>query len=395
MPRQDEIRLDGAEGEGGGQIVRTALTCSMLTGQAFRLENVRANRPTPGLKAQHLEAVRAAAEQVDAVVEGDRIGGEHLSFRPRTAVVGGSELDVRIGTAGATALVVQTLLLPLAFASSSSTNGAEVAPQRARVRGGTHVAFAPSIHYLDEVFRHACEAFGLQFRLDLRRPGFFPKGGGDVMLEVVPLTPPATVTQSKPGLVGIDWRKRGALRDARVIIFSAGLQDRIVRRAANAVTGSLVGAQTPWLQSVRPHSIDGGASSNPGGVVLAVARWAKGAAGFQALAERGVPAERLGQQPAEALRQFVEPRADDPHGDSSKSLPTVDAKLADQLLLLAALAHGESAFRTERVTQHLLTNASVLRRFLMCKIEIEGGDNDRHVLVHVVGTGYSAPSHRA
>ena len=170
------IRIDGSHGEGGGQILRTALSLSAITGQAMRIERIRAGRKNSGLRPQHLTAVRAAAAICEAHLEGDEVGSQTLLFEPRQSPRPGYyEFDVREaakgGSAGSVTLIFQTLLLPLALAGGKS----EII-----LRGGTHVAWSPPFHYLQYVYLPAVARLGIEARVELRRWGWYPVGGGEI-----------------------------------------------------------------------------------------------------------------------------------------------------------------------------------------------------------------------
>src|SRR4029077_9847215 len=164
------LELDGAMGEGGGQILRTSLALSLITGKAFRLTNVRANRAKPGLQPQHLTSVRAAKAIGNATVKGDAVGSREIIFEPGPVVPG--KYRFAIGTAGATSLVLHTVYLPLAWKTGQ--------PSELILEGGTHVSSSPSFHFLDTTWRAYLELLGLRIKLKQIRPGFYPRGGGQV-----------------------------------------------------------------------------------------------------------------------------------------------------------------------------------------------------------------------
>ena len=186
----DRLILDGSHGEGGGQILRTSLTFAAITGRAIRIERIRAGRAKPGLAPQHLTAVRAAASLCRATTTGDEIGSTTLEFAPRAAVAPDTyAFDVAAatkgGSAGATSLVLQTVLLPLALTEGRS---------RLSVRGGTHMAWSPPFDYVRDVWMPALAKIGIETSIELRASGWFPIGQGEIV---------ATIT----GL-GTGWRER-------------------------------------------------------------------------------------------------------------------------------------------------------------------------------------------
>ncbi len=341
--------IDGAYGEGGGQILRSALSLAMLTGRAFRLVNLRARRSRPGLRPQHLACVKGAARLSGAETEGVEKGSLELVFRPGPLRAGAYTLD--IGTAGSTALLFQTLYLPLAVAGGG----------RLILRGGTHVPRSPCFHYLAEVFWPVVKAMGLSGKLELRRYGFYPHGGGEIRAEIAPLKTLSGLELSSP------------LRTRKPLVFSvitADLPSHIRTRQARRAESLLreAGLEPEFrLETVK--------SSSPGTFVGVVG--AEGAArmGYFALGARGKPAEKVAE---EAVRPYLE---------GMRLAASVDEFLADQLLLPAALAQGRTLFRTPRLSRHLLTNVWVIRQFLPeVKVEIRGREGQPgEVEIHGLG----------
>jgi RNA 3'-terminal phosphate cyclase (ATP) len=170
------IHIDGSEGEGGGQMLRSSLALSILTRTPIHLTNIRAKRPKPGLQAQHLQSVRAAATISSAQVEGDAIASQSLRFAPGDVQAG--NYHFAIGTAGATALVLQTIALPLALRGAAASHVV--------ISGGTHVKVSPCFHFLDTTWRAYLELAGLRVKVKLRRPGFYPRGGGVIEATIEP-----------------------------------------------------------------------------------------------------------------------------------------------------------------------------------------------------------------
>ena len=321
------LTLDGSEGEGGGQVLRSALTLAALTGTPFRLVNVRARRSRPGLAAQHLAALRAAAAVSGAEVEGAALGSLEVRFAPGAPRAGDYAFDV--GTAGSVSLVLQTVLPALAWAGGVS---------RVRVRGGTHVRWSPCFEYLDWQWRWAVRLAGYDFRLELVRAGFYPAGGGEVRARVEP------VSRARP----VRLIERGAPEMLEGLSAVARLPNHVARRQREA---ALVALRGVWRGPVAVETarLD---AAGPGSVIVLRARFELGAGCCCALGERGLPAERVGEAAAQCLREWLA-------GEG-----TVDPWLADQLLVPLAFVPGESEFTTTRVTRHLLTNAAVVRRFL-------------------------------
>ncbi len=329
------IELDGASGEGGGQILRTALSLSCITGKPFRIRRIRGNRSQPGLMAQHLSGVRAAAQISAATVEGDSKNSQTLVFDPGSVSPGDYRFD--IGTAGAASLVFQTIVYPLASAGVPST---------VTVSGGTHVPWSPSYPYLLKVWAWWYEQLGGQVALSLDRAGFYPRGGGALR---------ATVSPCRE--VAMPKTERGRLEYLQLYSeVSDGLPSHILQRQVQGAQSALEGRQThPELTRLDSFS--------PGTHLMIEGGYTHTRAGFGSLGQRGKKAERVGQEAARAWDDF----------DRSGAL--LDAHMADQILLPASLAlpSGERLrLTTERVSNHLLTNAHTIGAFLPVRIEVDG-----------------------
>ena len=352
------VEIDGARGEGGGQVLRTALSLSAITGQAVRIENVRARRSKPGLAPQHLTAVRAMAAVCAAEVRGGELRSTMLEFRPQASVQAGDyHVDVADattgGSAGAITLILQALVLPLALAGG---------PSRVRLRGGTHVPHSPPLHYLTEVFLPMVRAMGVYADARLEGWGFYPAGGGEVSAEIAGRGVP---------LRAQDWTPRGQLVRVWGVTVGASLPAHIPQRMAGRARNLLVEAGLrPDITPVRERA------ASPGAVTLLFSEYERGRGGFTALGERGKPSEQVATEAAlDLLRQH-------------RSGQAVDMHLADQLLLPMALAEGTSALTTCRVTRHLLTNADIIRHFVPAAIEIDGEEDEAgRVTVRGVGVG--------
>ncbi|MDE2179780.1 MAG: RNA 3'-phosphate cyclase [candidate division NC10 bacterium] len=333
MTANSVLRIDGSYGEGGGQILRTALALSAVLGRPVELIKIRAGRKRTGLQPQHLSCVKALAETTGAEVHGAEIGSSRLHFVPGPITGGARRLD--IGTAGAVSLVFHAILTPLAFTDQ---------PSALVLTGGTHVPWSPPAPYISEVFLPMVERMGLTATWQVRRGGFYPKGGGEVRAVVQPLT----------RLSSIDLTHRGALLAIRGISAVAGLSRGIAERQADRVRCRLADAG---------HKIDIEIAelnaACPGDSVFLWAEFEQARAGFGALGERGKPAERVADEAADALLDFLA-------GDAA-----TESHLADQLAVLMALANGRSVLTTARVSQHLLTNLWTIQQFLPIGVSLE------------------------
>ncbi|MEN6401834.1 MAG: RNA 3'-terminal phosphate cyclase, partial [Armatimonadia bacterium] len=346
----DSITIDGSKGEGGGQMLRTSLSVAAVAGQPVRLINIRAGRAKPGLAAQHLTSCRAVAEVCGGKLAGAEIGSQQVELHP--GPVTGGEYHFDIGTAGSTSLLLQAVLPPLLFAAS---------PSHLVLHGGTDVPWSPIFHYLDEVFLPTVRQMGVSARLECRRHGWYPAGGGEVQAWIEPLQGP---------LQALQWTQRGETTGAVAhSLVSEKLPMHIAQRQCQGLQEALGKCLAlPCEQHHEP-------SHSHGTTCFAAVRFASGAGGFTSLGERGKPAEQVGVETGEALQAFLNLEA------------TVDERLADQLLLYAILAQGRSAYLSPRLTGHLETNAWVIEQLLHVGTEFEYTSTG--TLVEVQGLGLS------
>jgi RNA 3'-terminal phosphate cyclase (ATP) len=331
------ILIDGSQGEGGGQILRSALSLAMVTGQPFTLGNIRVRRPKPGLMRQHLACVRAAAEICGAICEGAAVGSARLVFRPGTPRAG--DYAFAVGTAGSTVLVLQTVLPALMRLD---------APSSVVVTGGTHNHMAPSFDFLDQAFLPLLRRMGFDAHAALARRGFYPAGGGEIRLDVAsPGAPrPLALTES-----GERLRQK-----ARAIV--ANLPWDIARREAEAF-----GAAMSWPDGNCLARTDAEAAG-PGNVLVASLVHEHVTEVFTGFGQPGTPAEQVAGELAREVRAYLAAGA------------PVGPHLADQLLLPMALGAG-GVFVTGRPTEHFRTNAGVIAQFLGWTIGVEHLDDRR------------------
>jgi RNA 3'-terminal phosphate cyclase (ATP) len=345
------IVLDGSSGEGGGQILRTALGLSAITGKPFRVIRVRENRLKPGLRPQHREAARAVARLCDAELEGDDVGSTRLEFRPRRRVEPG-DVALDVGTAGSTPLLFQTLCWPLALAGGPST---------VTLRGATHQDYAPTFHYLALVWVPAVARLGFKFELSLQSAGFHPEGGGELSARIEP-------AHAMPPL---DLRHRGTLQEVEVVSMVGGLGYEVADRQAARALRLLRDLGTAAVAERVPVA----ARSSKGGHVLVVASFERTRAGHGAVGGKERSPEATAEEAVAGFREHLAGRA------------AVDRHLADQLLVPAALAASGlvaqppgvvpvTRYTVNAVTKHLLTNADVIRRFLEVEIAILGREEE-------------------
>jgi RNA 3'-terminal phosphate cyclase (ATP) len=331
------IEIDGSQGEGGGQMLRTALSLSGITRKGFRIHNIRKSRSKPGLMRQHLVAVQAAARIASAELAGDQLGSCELTFVPSRVRAGNYHFD--IGTAGSTPLVLQTIVPPLLHAGAVS---------RLSLVGGTHVPFSPSWHYLDEVFAPTLRRLGARVLFTLDSCGFYPKGGGRVRCEV----------EAAERLQPLRAEQRGRLLHVTGYSAVGNLPRSIAERQSQAALRRLtegLHADVPMEVEICELKIYG-----QGTFIFLKAQYEEAVAGFTALGARGKPAEEVGEEAAFELIN---------HHHSG--MP-IDQHLADQLVLYLAQAEGPSIFATSRITGHLETNLAVAGLFIDFTSELRG-----------------------
>ncbi|MDQ8205664.1 RNA 3'-terminal phosphate cyclase [Pelagicoccus sp. SDUM812003] len=322
------IYIDGSLGEGGGQVLRSSLSLSMITGRPFRIEKIRAKRSKPGLMRQHLTCVRAAAEICGAEVEGDELKSQAVSFVPGKVQSG--EYRFAVGTAGSTSLVFQTIFLPLLLASGDSI---------VQFEGGTHNSKAPSFDYLAKAFLPLIRKMGAEVDIELVRAGFYPAGQGQFVAEI----------RSIDSLSPIQILNRGELKARIAEAGLCNLDERIGKRELSKLAKAL----DLNLSEMKVRQYEG--SAGVGNVLSLTYDFDELSEVFTGFGEKGITAEFVARGVSkEALRYIKE---DAPVGDY----------LADQLLLPFALAGGGS-FRTLALSQHFLTNKNIIETFLDVEI---------------------------
>jgi RNA 3'-terminal phosphate cyclase (ATP) len=328
------ISIDGGYGEGGGQILRTALAMSAITRQALHIHNIRGRRPKPGLMAQHLQALEATAAITRARVQGAKLGSLELTFEPGELAGGDYRFD--IGTAGAVTLVAQAVVVPLSFAVRAS---------RITISGGTHVPWSPSFHYFAWHWLYLLGRSGFRIRAMLERIGFYPRGGGCISVDVDPIGT----------LSPLSFTTRGALRRIRGISLVGSLDVSIAERQQRQALRRLAGLCDDIAIELQQFT-----SYSPGTSLLLLAEFERSQCCYGALGARGKRAERVADEAVDALEAFLESGA------------AVDQHAADQLIVPLSIVGGTSELHTNRITQHLLTNVDTVRRFLPVDIVVRG-----------------------
>jgi RNA 3'-terminal phosphate cyclase (ATP) len=324
------ISIDGSEGEGGGQVLRTALALSAVTGRSFRIEHIRGKRKKPGLLRQHLTAVKAISEICSARVTGAELGAQALSFEPKAAKHG--EHHFTIGTAGSATLVLQTILPPLLMAPGRS---------HIVIEGGTHNSMAPPFDFIAQTFLPLLHRMGATVSAELIRAGFYPAGGGRFEVHV----------EGGEKLVPLELMTRGALNKLKIKAVVSQLPERIAEREARLLASTLCDYPLDFETAV----VD---SAGPGNVAMVTVRAEALTETFTGFGEVGVRAETVAHRLAGEVRGYLQSEA------------PVGEHLADQLLIPLALA-GSGSFRTTEPSLHTRTNADVIGMFLPVRVQIE------------------------
>ena len=334
------LELDGSYGEGGGQILRSSLSMAALLNKPIRIHNIRAGRKKPGLQAQHLTCVTAAAAISGADVEGAEVNSQKLAFKPRALQSGNFQFDVSdvYASAGSMPLIFQTLLPSLCFANSRS---------QISLFGGTHVPWSPPFHYIDLVFLPIVRAMGVKANVKLLKAGWYPRGGGNIAAEIEP------GERLKP----IDLREAGKLERIYCVSGSSNLPAHIAQRQADHAAAILKSAGfKPEVEILQLSS------PGQGTIVFILAEFENSRAGFTELGAIGKKAEKVAQECCAKFLEFMRMQAG----------CAIECHLGDQLIIYMALAQGRSCFTTASISQHLLTNIWVVEQFLPVKFQLKG-----------------------
>lgn len=340
------LKIDGSQGEGGGQILRTAVTLSAITNKPVEITSIRSKRPNPGLRPSHLTAIKILAELFSAKVENLRVGADWVRFEPSGRFKGGTA-KVDIGTAGSIPLT----LMAVVPAVSLSGNELEI-----EITGGTDVKASPTIDYIRYVVSEAFRSIGIKFSVDVVKRGYYPKGGGVVRAVIQQCRSPSPsefvngrYVEPKITSVCSELPKHVAERQISAALISlekAGIK-------CNSYSASYESALSPGT-SILVYSV-----SDFGGPYI----------GGDSIGEIGKRAEAIGQ---EAAARFTE---------SALAGAAVDPFLADMLVLPLCLAKGRSVYRTSRVTEHLRTNLQVASLLTGCKFDIKPVEGGRLVTI--------------
>lgn len=322
------VQIDGTQGEGGGQILRSALSLAAITGRPLQVDRVRGGRRKSGLMRQHLTCLRAVARLCDGKVQGDELRSPQFSFQPGT--IRGGDYHFDVGSAGAVALVLQTVLPVLLHADAPST---------VRITGGTHVSFSPSVTSLRDSFVPVLQRMGAKVDLKLERYGFNPAGGGSILATIAP-----------GALEPLELVERGPLTSAQVGVVQCSVPKNVARREADVLCHALnLNPERARIETVE--------SQGPGNALWVTLLHGEHTTVFDAVGMKGRRAEQVAKTLVRRMQRW------------QHSGTPVDEYLADQLLLPMALAGG-GAFRTPPLSQHSRTNMDVIGRFLDVGFEV-------------------------
>jgi RNA 3'-terminal phosphate cyclase (ATP) len=340
MGEERFIEIDGSHGEGGGQILRTALAFSSILKVPVIIHRIRAGRKNPGLQAQHLKGVEALARITAAQTEGVSLGSKRVIFIPKKICSGAFRFEV--GTAGSVTLLLQALLPPLCLAKGRS---------HLTLVGGTHVEWSPPYHYLMEILLPTLRSMGISIRADIERWGWYPKGGGVVQVDVEPSF------QIKP----ISLLDRGPIKRIWGISAISNLPRHVAERQKGE---ALKRIEREIEMDAEITVLDDAPSIGQGSFLFLSAEYEGTIAGFSSLGRKGRPAEKVAEEAVMSLKKYMD------------SEGCIDPYLADQLIPFLALAKGNSGFTTTQITEHLLTNLWVVGLFSEVRI-LKSGDKGR------------------
>jgi RNA 3'-terminal phosphate cyclase (ATP) len=337
------IEINGSHGEGGGQILRTALALSAIEKKPFEIFDIRAGRKKPGLAAQHLQCVKAMVQICNAEVSGAEIGSSSLTFYPGEIKSGDYCFEIK--TAGSTSLVLQTIFLPLSLAKKHSS---------ITIRGGTHVPFSPCFNYLKEHWLYYLKKIGFDAELEISRAGFYPKGGGEINIYI----------KHTRKVYPLELTARGRLLKVRGISAVSNLDSGIADRQRKQAISHL-----SKINIIPEIDVVDMPAFGRGTMLLLIGEFENSQCCYFSLGAIGKRAEKVADEACDELGHFLATTA------------VIDEHLADQIILPLSRAEGTSRFITPKITQHLLTNAEIINLFSNTTIDINGNQGEKGEII--------------
>lgn len=346
----DYVEIDGSMGEGGGQILRYSLALSAVLLKPVHIYNIRVKRSNPGLRPQHLTGVRALAAITNAELQGAHVGSLEIWFRPRYRR--GGYYRFNIGTAGSVTLVIQAILPALLFADQDSI---------VEITGGTDVNWSPPIDYMKYVFLPMLKHFGIDIKLEVRRRGHYPRGGGHVILRVRRLTrhlDPVNIIE-RGEIVEVRGRSHCVRLPAHVAIRQARSAEKVIFEKL----GIRSSIEIEYYERGRdPHL-------GPGSGIVLYALCKNSILGADSLGARGKPAEKVGEEAASKLLEEL------------RSGRALDSHMGDMVIPYISLANGRSCIGVSKLTLHTLTAIMVTKKFLPeLDFRVEGSEGEPAVI---------------
>lgn len=334
------VEIDGSIGEGGGQVLRASIAYAAVCGKALKISNIRAKRDNPGLRPQHLIAVKAVSALCDGRVNGLEIGSREITFVP--SEIKGGKFKFRIGTAGSTSLVLQALIPVALFADEEVFITLE---------GGTNNAWAPQIDYIQNIFLPLAERTGAKIKIEVKKRGHYPKGGGRITAKISP------AKNLKPLIL----TEFGEVEKIEGLSHCVKLPQHVAERQAKAALEELwqyygnINIQLEWREKETDPRL------GPGSGIVLWAKTTKGAIlGGDALGAPKKPAEEVGKEAASNLLKELKPK-----------MP-VDSHTGDQLIPFMALADGVSTIKVSELSLHTETCIKVSEMIMGAKFDVKG-----------------------
>ncbi len=346
--RTDIILIDGSQGEGGGQILRTSLSLSVLLLKPFEIVNIRANRPNPGIQAQHLKAIEASSLISNAIVEGASLRSSSVKFFPREIKSGNFKFD--IGTAGSTSLVLQTLYLPLSFARE---------PSFITITGGTHVMWSPTFDYIKNCWLYFMDKIGLKIKIEMRKAGFYPHGGGEIKAVINP------INEVKP----LNIVERGKLLKIQIYSAHTNLTNEVAIRQAK--TAEKILKNYAEIETI----IDELPSKSKNTTIAITGVFENSVCCYTNLGEKGKRAEVVAEEACDRFLKFLSTNA------------VLDEYIGDQILLPLSISSGVSEFTVPKITNHIQTNMETIKKFIDVYFEIAELGNSFKIKVRPPNAG--------